>query len=274
MRPLFILLFLLMIPVMAAAQNPPFPPPVQQAVNDMQTQLGIQLTDENLNWRYEQKNFPNSALGCPQPDQSYSQSLTPGYQVLLTYQGVTWDYRLSLDGLIIFACNPPPTPLPPTLRPTNTIPPLPPVAPDSTGTPAFCEASPAPRLVIGLLGQVVLDGLANNVRSLPTASAPRIGELQPGTVFYVLDGPRCGDGYAWWYVAETTTDLIGWTPEGLGPRYWLEPLIPEDYMSPTPVTPTMTSTPTNTALPITATPFVQQSFSLGSFSLVTPTLPG
>jgi hypothetical protein len=249
----FITLWLL-IPLLAAAQNPPYPPPVQQAVNHLQTQLGVQLTDENVNWRYEQRTFPDSAFGCPQPDQSYSQSLTPGYQVLLIYQGVIWDYRVSLDGLIVFACNPPPTPLPPTLRPTNTMPPVPTIPFGATATPAFCEASPAPRLIIGLLGGVVLDGLSNNVRALPTTSAPRIGELQPGAVFYVLDGPRCGDGYAWWYVAETTTDLIGWTPEGLGPRYWLEPLIPENYMTPT--------------------PFVQQSFSLGTFSLVTPTLPG
>jgi hypothetical protein len=266
------LLVLLILPVIAAAQS--YPPPVQQALDDLQKRLGVQLTDQDFNWRYEQKNFSNSALGCPQPDQSYLQSLTLGYQVWLIYQGVEWDYRISSDGTTMILCNPQSTPAP-TLPVTNTPPPLPRVAlvAGATATPAFCEASPEPRMLIGLYGRVVPEGLANNVRELPTSDSPRLGELPPGAVFYVLDGPRCGDGYAWWYVADTTSDLIGWTPEGLGPRYWLEPLIPENYMTPTPVTPTLTPAPTFTPLPATATPFVQQTFSLGLFSMATAT-PG
>jgi len=40
-------------------------------------------------------------------------------------------------------------------------------------------------------------------------------------VFTVLDGPWCGDEHLWWQV--NYNDKIGWTAEGEGSVYWLEP---------------------------------------------------
>lgn len=37
--------------------------------------------------------WPNGALGCPQPGQSYTQALVDGMQVIVTADGTTYDYR-------------------------------------------------------------------------------------------------------------------------------------------------------------------------------------
>jgi hypothetical protein len=39
--------------------------------------------------------FRNSSLGCPQKGMVYLQVITPGYQVLLSLEGQTYDYRIS-----------------------------------------------------------------------------------------------------------------------------------------------------------------------------------
>jgi hypothetical protein len=37
--------------------------------------------------------WPNGALGCPQPGQSYTQAIVEGMQVVVTADGKTYDYR-------------------------------------------------------------------------------------------------------------------------------------------------------------------------------------
>ncbi|MCL4880146.1 MAG: SH3 domain-containing protein [Anaerolineae bacterium] len=79
-----------------------------------------------------------------------------------------------------------------------------------------------PRLKINGTG-VVLPGLPNVLRTQPfTGSASAIiGRIPSGGTFTVLDGPRCGNGYYWWLVDYNGT--VGWTAEGEGSTYWLEP---------------------------------------------------
>lgn len=86
---------------------------------------------------------------------------------------------------------------------------------------ANCPGSPTPRLTIGLQGQVT-PGDTNNVRPEPTSSTV-VGQIPGGEQFTVLDGPQCGlNGLTFWQVQYG--DLIGWTAEGQGNDYWLEPL--------------------------------------------------
>lgn len=76
------------------------------------------------------------------------------------------------------------------------------------------------RLTVGQTGRVT-PGAANNVRAEPLSSAELVGQIPGGESFTVLAGPTCQDNTAWWQV--DYEGLIGWTQEGQGDTYWLEP---------------------------------------------------
>lgn len=107
-----------------------------------------------------------------------------------------------------------------------------------------CPGTPQPRLVIGTQGRV-LPGNANNVRDIASRGGTLVGSIPGGEVFEVLDGPVCADGFNWWQVSYDA--FTGWTPEGSGTEYWVEP-----YEAPTvaaDVSPTPEPTP-EPALPL------------------------
>lgn len=110
---------------------------------------------------------------------------------------------------------PPPAVIPPTLPPAvvATIPPA---------VVAQCPGFLPSRLVPGQLARVT-PGDPNNLRALPDVNAPLVGRMPGGSEFMVMTGPICdAAGLAWWQV--TYSGLIGWTVEGQGTDYWLEPL--------------------------------------------------
>lgn len=79
-----------------------------------------------------------------------------------------------------------------------------------------------PRLTVGGSGRV-LPGLPNNLRAEPTSTSQQIGQIPGGGVFSVLQGPRCGDkGILYWFV--NYNGIQGWTGEGQGSTYWVEPI--------------------------------------------------
>lgn len=64
----------------------------------------------------------------------------------------------------------------------------------------------------------------NRVRSEPTTGGKQIGLLQPGEVFLLLEGPVCADGLIFWKIeSDAIPGGWGWTAEGDGSQYWLEP---------------------------------------------------
>ncbi|MBZ0278234.1 MAG: SH3 domain-containing protein [Anaerolineae bacterium] len=73
----------------------------------------------------------------------------------------------------------------------------------------------------------VTPGEPNVVRSAPGTSSTGanstvIGQIPGGGVFTVMGGPQCGsDGRWWWQV--NYNGLVGWTAEGEGSTYWVEP---------------------------------------------------
>lgn len=93
--------------------------------------------------------------------------------------------------------------------------------PGDNGPNTACGLTP--RLTPGGPGRV-LAGLPNIVRSAPSEGGTVVGRI-PGTgVFSVLEGPVCGpDSRYWWRV--NYQGIIGWTPEGEGSTYWLEPYL-------------------------------------------------
>jgi hypothetical protein len=88
---------------------------------------------------------------------------------------------------------------------------------------ARCEDSILPfRMRRGDMGYVLGD-TSNNIRVTPSVSGELLGQLAPGIPFTVVTGPVCSDGSAWWEVDYPS----GWTSEGQGDEYWLQPGCPE-----------------------------------------------
>lgn len=200
-------LCLLIFPLVALAQQTP-PDAINLALADLSGRVNKNLTLSDLdNWSYEQVSFPSTALGCPQAGSVYADVVTPGYIFTLVYGGATYDYRITLDQRLITLCN-----STPAAEPTPACPP--------PNDPGYLP----PRLVIGTQARVSEGGLPNLVRDQPGASGRLLGQIEPGSAFNVLDGPRCSllDKIVWWQV--NFNGLIGWTAEGLDGEYWLEPM--------------------------------------------------
>jgi hypothetical protein len=83
-----------------------------------------------------------------------------------------------------------------------------------------CGTAPAPRLTVGESGRV-LPGDSNNLRDTPSRDGARIGAIEGGGQFIVLEGPVCADDLNWWKV--DYNGLVGWTVEGMEGEYWVEP---------------------------------------------------
>jgi len=95
----------------------------------------------------------------------------------------------------------------------------------------WAGASPADNLSAGapgILSQVSeASTAANRVRSGPGIVNEIIAQLNPGTVVKILEGPVCADGLVFWKVeSDLIPDGIGWTAEGDGVEYYLEPYRP------------------------------------------------
>ena len=67
----------------------------------------------------------------------------------------------------------------------------------------------------------------NRVRSEAVVGDNVIGQIYPGTILKVLEGPVCVDGLVFWKVQSTAIPGgVGWTAEGDGTEFYLEPYAP------------------------------------------------
>jgi hypothetical protein len=78
-------------------------------------------------------------------------------------------------------------------------------------------------------GQAVVAGspgdTPNRVREKPDTNSRQIGSIKPRTALGLLEGPVCANGLVFWKV--TSPEIpggSGWTAEGDGKDYWLNPL--------------------------------------------------
>ncbi len=101
---------------------------------------------------------------------------------------------------------------------TATASPFPPVTPP---TFAACPGFVTSRLWPNTFA-AVSPGDANNLRDQPSSSGAKVGSIPGGEMFAVLNGPQCAENMAWWYVEYK--GQTGWTSEGQGSTYWLQPV--------------------------------------------------
>ncbi len=158
----------------------------------------------------------------PQAQTSFEYWLEP----IIPVGYVTATAAVTLPTLAFIGTNTPngfPTAMPVRPTATSTLTPtatLAPVFPTVAAT--VCDTSVPPRLVVGARGRVT-PGIPNNLRAGAGSSTTYVGEIPPGGVFTVLEGPKCASGLAWWHV--NYNSLNGWTPEGQAGDYWLEPAL-------------------------------------------------
>ncbi|RMG70458.1 MAG: SH3 domain-containing protein [Chloroflexi bacterium] len=97
--------------------------------------------------------------------------------------------------------------------------------PIPTSTPACPSPAPSTRMIVNERGWVIDDDTRPlNVRSGPSTQYRIIGQLNVGTIFFVLEGPVCSERYVWYRVEHG--DLIGWVAEGDNDQYYIEPYFP------------------------------------------------
>lgn len=94
-------------------------------------------------------------------------------------------------------------------------------APVPTPVGYSCPGSPPPRLTVGGKGRVT-PGTPNRMRRDPGGRYLR--DIPGGATFDVLEGPVCAENNTWWKVRYGGTE--GWTVEGQGDSYWVEPVQP------------------------------------------------
>lgn len=82
------------------------------------------------------------------------------------------------------------------------------------------------KLEIGNLVQLI-GNVPNRVRSAPQKGENVVGQFIADETYILLDGPVCSEGLVWWEIADPRLPGgSGWTAEGDGKAYWLEPIIP------------------------------------------------
>jgi len=80
------------------------------------------------------------------------------------------------------------------------------------------------RLAIGNLVQLI-GNVPNRVRSAPQKGENVVGQFIANETYILLDGPVCSEGLVWWEIADPRLPGgSGWTAEGDGQEYWLEPI--------------------------------------------------
>jgi WD40 repeat protein len=94
------------------------------------------------------------------------------------------------------------------------------------GQPPACAAGWT-RLSVGKYAIVTQGDLPNRVRSEPKVGDNIIKLLYPGAIVKILAGPVCADDLVFWKVENADIPgSMGWTAEGDGKEYWLEPYTP------------------------------------------------
>ncbi len=92
-----------------------------------------------------------------------------------------------------------------------------------SASPAAQGCNQPTRLQVGGVGRVTTyPALPNRIRSYPGFGGTVLGQIPAGQTFAILGGPSCTYGIWWWQVNYNGT--VGWTAEGDGATYWLEPV--------------------------------------------------
>ncbi len=185
-----ICLLLLFLWLAAPALGQGAPSQIESALSDLSARLGRTVSIGDLSeWRWEQKQFSDSALGCASVNGGGGALL--GYEFQLTYSAVVYDYRVSADNLIVVYCG--------ELDPNRAA-----AAPSAQYSNRLCDAAASDgpymrsSVIFGIEAEAADSFL--NLRGQPSAAGQILQQVPAGLSFEVTAGPDCAEGYVWWLV--------------------------------------------------------------------------
>src|SRR5829696_738196 len=104
LRYLLIPLLALLITTTAFAQD--VPPQLALALNQLSQRIGRPLSLTDLDsWSFTQNLYTDTALGCAVAVGEARPEGFSGMTFLLVYQGISYDYRVAVDGSLTFPCD-------------------------------------------------------------------------------------------------------------------------------------------------------------------------
>ncbi|GAB4513163.1 MAG: hypothetical protein OHK0046_13680 [Anaerolineae bacterium] len=110
---LFVLALLVLVPAGAQDSTPEgttttgsVPESINLALQDLSAALNTTLTLSDIDrFQWEGNVYNDASLGCPDSVENYAQVVTEGYQFLIEYNNIVYDYRVAADGSIVFLCQ-------------------------------------------------------------------------------------------------------------------------------------------------------------------------
>jgi hypothetical protein len=82
----------------------PWPPAIEAAIDTAAREFGIERTEIGFE-TFAERNWPSTALGCPEPGRSYAQIIVAGYRVVLRIDGEAVVYHVDETGAAIVRCD-------------------------------------------------------------------------------------------------------------------------------------------------------------------------
>lgn len=88
-------------------RSPSLPALIEKAKADLAQRLSIPISQIKA-IETKEAAWPDTSLGCPQPDIVYAQIPTPGYLVTLENAGNKYEYHVGIHGNVLYCENPTP----------------------------------------------------------------------------------------------------------------------------------------------------------------------
>jgi hypothetical protein len=89
-------------PPSAAASSSPLDPASEAAIMaNLESQIGVDVSSAVVA-SVREATWPNGAMGCPKPNESYIEAIVNGFRVVVSFDGALYDYRVSDAGAVRF----------------------------------------------------------------------------------------------------------------------------------------------------------------------------
>jgi hypothetical protein len=93
------------LPLFGTASGNNLPTVLNSTYASLSQTLGKAVSSGNSVYTWNLATYPDTSIGCPQPGQSYVQTSTDGFKIVITFEGYAYDFRAKSDGSVLFLCS-------------------------------------------------------------------------------------------------------------------------------------------------------------------------